>query len=354
VADERETCRIQLSGAPPGLAGFAADLASESGLTVPRAGLAAEALAVARGIGPAPRHIGAPAISPGLSVSAALCLVTGHLADVILYWAPAAQRGETPEPVHQMRVAVRRLRAALWLFRRVAAGPAFAAVGEGLKDLALRLGTARDWDVLLGGTGPAVQGAFPDDARIAALLAAAGRKRAAAYGDLRDYLQGDAWRLLSLRLALVPTLQTWRDLDDAAQAERLGAPVEDLAAPCLTRAQRRLREAGAEFSSLPPAALHDVRKQVKKLRYTTEFFAPLFGNKRVRRFLERLEDLQAALGTVNDGHVAAALMAQFGHGADRAFAAGVVQGYIAALSHNAAARAAKCWGKYADEEIFWH
>jgi CHAD domain-containing protein len=323
---------------------------------VPRAGLAADAIALARGEAPAPRHLGAPDVVPGLSVADALVLVTGHLADVILHWAPLAPIGEAPQPVHQMRVAVRRLRSALSLFRRAAAGASGAGwgdLGAQVKVLADRLGAARDWDVFTHGTAPAVRDAFAADKRVAALLAAAGRKRVAAYAALRDYLASETWRHLALRLALLPTARPWADAPDPAQAALLAGPASAYAAQALRRQYKLLTRAGADFAALSPDARHEVRKQAKKLRYAVEFVAPLFAAKPARRFLLRLETLQEALGTVNDAHVAADLMGQLGGGADRAFAAGAVQGYLAAHTAKAAAEGAKAWSKFARQEIFW-
>jgi CHAD domain-containing protein len=185
------------------------------------------------------------------------------------------------------------------------------------------------------------------------LLAAAARRRATAYAALGTYLQGDEWRRLSLRLAMLPTMQPWRDLGDAEQAELLAAPARDHALRTLDRVHRRVQQAGADLATLTPDELHTARKQAKKLRYATEFYGPLFPNKRVKRFLERLQDLQEALGAVNDGHVAASLMAQLGGGAERAFAAGAVQGYVAARRQKDASRAEKSWTRYLRQQIFW-
>ena len=95
-------------------------------------------------------------MAPGLNVDQAVVLITGHLADVILHWARTAPDGTAPEPVHQMRVAVRRLRTALAVFRRTAPEGALDSLEKELKSVARLLGGARDWDVFLGETGDAV------------------------------------------------------------------------------------------------------------------------------------------------------------------------------------------------------
>ena len=264
-----------------------------------------------------------------------------------------------------MRVAVRRLRSALAVFRRATAargaapGTAemFKELAGSLKSLAATLGAARDWDVFVAGTGAAVAEAFAGDKRVAALMAAAARKRGAAYVELHRFLGSAAWRDLALRLALLPVARPWEppeplpnERDEFGElrphdphASMLGAPAVVYAAQALQRSFRRVTAAGEDFEALSPEAMHEARKQAKQLRYACEFFAPLFAAKPARRFLERLEDVQEALGAVNDGHVAAALMAQLAAGPEARFAAGVVQGYVAAASAPAARRAGKAW-----------
>ena len=78
--------------------------------------------------GAQPAGPGAPEVPPGTSVGDSVALVVGHLTDVILAGVPAASAGETADAVHAMRVAVRRLRSALSVFRKVTEGPALQAL----------------------------------------------------------------------------------------------------------------------------------------------------------------------------------------------------------------------------------
>jgi triphosphatase len=353
VADERSLSRLRLTGEPRAATALALRLSEQVALDVPRAGLPAEALAVARGNPPPPRHLGAPHVPSGLPVEEALARVTSHLADVVLHWGRLVPEAETPEPVHQMRVGTRRLRSALAVFRRAAAGPTLSEISPALRDLAHALGAARDWDVFIAGTGEEVRAAFPDDKRVEALLAAAGRKRTAAYQTLRAMLASPAYRHLALTLALLPTQRPWLTEASAEQAEILATPVKDYAARRLRRELKKLRVHGEDISGLPAPELHEIRKQGKKLRYIAEFFAPLFPQKAVRRFLERMEKMQEAFGVLNDGRVAAQLMAQLNGGTDRAFAAGIVQGYVAACSRDVMKDIDRTWEKFLRQEPFW-
>jgi len=350
IAQDLPACRLILCGDPADMAALALEIGPHLRLAAPAASLAALATAFARGAAPAPRHLGVPRLPAGLTTREALAVITGHLADAILHWAPLVPEASGPEPVHQMRVAVRRLRSALSVFRR-AAGPQ-RELSLALKDLAARLGAARDWDVFVAGHGDAVGRAFPNDARVAALLAAARKRRAEAYAALTGYLDSPGWRDLALRLAVLPTLQPWNGMDDPVRAERLDSSAAAHAAHGLRQIHKQLRALGEDFDALPPEALHDLRKLAKRLRYVAEFFAPLFPAKPTRRFLDRLAELQEALGAVNDSHVAASLMARLG-GAERGFASGVVQGFVAASSASLAAGASRAWRKLQQQDCFW-
>jgi CHAD domain-containing protein len=85
-------------------------------------------------------------------------------------------------------------------------------------------------------------------------------------------------------------------------------------------------------------------------------FAPLFDRKETRRFLRRLTELQETLGALNDGAVATTLMTELAGarpGSDRAFAAGVVRGFVAARGGAARKEILAAWQKFRRLEPFW-
>lgn len=352
VTEERRASRLLLSGQAAVLARAAEHLAGALGVAPPSASLAALATALSRGEAPPARRTGAPHVSPGTSVAEAFAAVTGHLVDVVLHWGAEVPHAATPEPVHQMRVAVRRLRSALSVFRRAASGEALSAANADLKALAAVLGAARDWDVFLGGTGALLRDSAPADRRVAALLAAAARRREAAYDALRAHLAGAAHRRAALRLALLPLLRPWAEETDEAGAKALDADIAAYARKALTRRLRHVLAPGEDLLALPPPELHDVRKQAKRLRYASEFFRGLYAGKRVKRFLGRLEALQEVLGEVNDTHTTGHLLAQLGT-AGRGYAAGLAQGYAFCAARHARGDVAEAWQRFRAEPAFW-
>nr|WP_283949596.1 CHAD domain-containing protein [Limobrevibacterium gyesilva] len=364
----RRVCRLALAGPADATAALALELTATVPLSVPCASLAAEAYATARHTLP-PRRLGAPQIPPELSVGDAFAFACGHLADVIQHYAPLAATGPGPapegiEPVHQMRVAVRRLRSAMTVFRRAVACPELEAARAGLKALGGALGPARDWDVFVTGTGAEVAAAFPEDAGVARLLAAAARRRSASYDALRAHLGSAPFRALGIALAATAASRPWQrlapadvaaDADGAADTRMavLATDLQDYAAHALSRRFRRLLEPGEDISTLPEASLHAIRLHAKRMRYAAELFAPLYQKREVVRFIGRLTTLQDQLGHLNDGAVAAGLMAELGGSGGRNFAAGIVCGFVAARSHVARRKVDRVWRKLCRTGPFW-
>ncbi len=350
VAAEQPTCRLLLQGDAALLKPLAVELAGAVRLSVPRAGLAAAAVGVARGLEASPRHEGPPATTPGLHLTDNVAVLIGQLLDTMLHWSAGACAGVTPVPVHQMRVATRRLRSALTVLKHVAAFPDLAPLSAALRDTAARLGAARDWDVFLGGTAKRIELAFPDEPRVRALLAAARRRRHAAYAELRAYLSSAAFRELEVGLACASVLRPWERED--TPDPRLHQDTTVFAGMALDHQVKRVRRAGRGLATLSIESLHELRKDCKRLRYTAEFFLPLFPDKPARRFVKQLAALQEELGALNDGAVAGALMAHLGR-SERSYAAGLVGGFVAAGAMASRSQIGEAWKRFRKTPAFW-
>ena len=191
------------------------------------------------------------------------------------------------------------------------------------------------------------------------LVAAARRRRAAGDDALRGVLAGDRFRRLGITLAALAGTRPWQragiaDAEAAArQAEALDVSLHEYAARALTRRLRHLLAEGADISGLPDRTLHQIRLRAKQLRYGTEIFAPLYPRRDTKRFVRRLTSLQEWLGRLNDGAVAAALIAELGATGGRGFAAGVVRGFVAAGAGDARAEIERSWRKFRQAKPFW-
>jgi triphosphatase len=353
ITTEHPACRVHLSGDAQAVLQLALMLAGELHAEVPPATLAGEALATARATVPAPRRLGATTMPEGLGVAEAFAFVLAHLTDVVLHFAPAVVADISgPEPVHQMRVALRRVRSAVAVFRRMLDCPELQAANAGLKVLSARLGPTRDWDVFLTETAPAVSAMFPTEPKLVRLLAAAERRRRECHTALRDFLRSAEFRQLGIALAWLASAQTWHP----ALPEGADQPVSlrAFAADVLDRRLRKLLHSD-DLAGLPPPELHKLRLKAKRMRYAAEIFAPLHPGKAVRRFIHRLAALQDGLGQLNDRATAEKLLAELGGPAGRhAYAAGLVLGFAASgTTTEVLPRVMRRWEKFQRTAAFW-
>jgi CHAD domain-containing protein len=347
LQDEAPVARLALTGPAAEVSELALALAAELRLAVPARGLAAEALSRA-GVPVPARRLGAPDLPTGLAPGAAFAHAAGHLLGVLLHHAPAAAAGQVGEPVHQMRVALRRLRALASVFGDAVACPELDEVRPALKALAGALGPARDWDVFLGGTGRRVAAAFPQEAEVAALLEAAAARRAEAYAALATLLAGPELRCLGVRVAVLALARPWDGV--------VASPPDDTAAfgaAVLARRLRRVARLAGRFDEQPEAALHEMRLKAKRLRYAAEVFAPLFPGREAARFLRRLAALQEALGHLNDGAVATALMQALEPHGGAGLAGGLVRGFVAGRAGETRQEIAQAWKRLRKAGPFW-
>ena len=219
---------------------------------------------------------------------------------------PVARLGEDIEGVHQMRVASRRLRAALDTFGE-ALPPQLTGQRRELRWLARALSGLRDLDVQRERLAKAEPPIAPEGvAAIDAVLRpryAAAREVMFAALDSRRY---------------VVMLDAMSDLLHARPVPGTGEEPALAAAPAIVgRWRRPVRQAGAAINPKSPAsAYHDLRIDVKKLRYAIEFFAPLYGEP-AEVYARRVTDLQALLGDHQDASVTAALYVRLAEEEDK-------------------------------------
>ena len=249
-----------------------------------------------------------PDVAAGMSVASAFQAIARSCLRHFRANETVFRANENPDAVHQMRVALRRLRAAMSLFKRILADDESARLKEELRGLAATLGEARDLDVYLEKTLVPACDDTPDDRSLAELKVATERRRAAAYSRLRRALRAKPVRAFIAEVDAWIEGGEWLRNDAAKAAGRREAPIERFATRELARRAKRIRVRGRDLDRLSPDARHEVRIAVKKLRYAAEFFAPLYDGKgrakRSKAFRSALSDLQDHLGELNDIAVA--------------------------------------------------
>ncbi len=229
------------------------------------------------------------------------------------------------EYVHQARVALRRLRAALRVYRRACVLP--QPLLDELRTLVDSLGATRDWDVLCSETLPAIAEHYDDKPAWQEWMANLETHRARVRANMRETLANarpGAWLL---------AIQNWlhhRGWRAAAPEVRLlqMAPQLDAARRILKKGHRGIIERAREFECLSPPERHALRIAMKRQRYAAEFFQGLFKARRQARYLCLARDIQDSLGRANDAHVAVTLLDELD--ADASREAGFARGWLTA------------------------
>jgi CHAD domain-containing protein len=210
---------------------------------------------------------------------------------------PAALDGRDAEGVHQVRVALRRLRSILKVLGDATGSEKAAGFAEDAKWLA---GDARGWDVFLAETVPPVERGCADPSGFDAVRKAARPLQAAGYERARAALCDPRALRLPLALARWIEVKGWRPADPAPEAAD-EKPVSTLARDVLDRQFRKVLKRGRHFGRLDAEGRHEVRLAVKKLRYLSDFLLPLCTKeKKAAGFAKALSRLQDGLGRYND------------------------------------------------------
>jgi inorganic triphosphatase YgiF len=214
----------------------------------------------------------------------------------------AGVEAHLPEAVHQMRVGLRRLRAALSVFEPLLGDERSRSVKAELKWLTDELGPARDFDVLTRENAELAAARERHGLAMVALSAAAEQRRAEGFARAERAVTSERYRRLVNRLALWLAGGSWLTTTDelarVLRDERASAFVRRALDARARKVQKRL----ARLDTLDERRRHKLRIAVKKLRYASGFFASLFPGhgKRRKRWGSLLKELQRALGALND------------------------------------------------------
>ena len=352
----RPLCEVELelkSGEPRQFYEFAALVAEQSPLVLDMVSKAERAFHFAVGTAPAPVKMRPVALPAEVILDEALSqIILGCCSHFTANWA-ALRDGDDPEAIHQMRVALRRLRAALAMFKQAIPCAEFEVFRTEAKDLATAMGPARDCDALreLIEIGPMAH--FGEAKDFSMLLDALEARRRAAYTEARALLASKRPTIFVLKLSAFVARRGWRNALGAEQLAILTEPVGIFGAQALDRLYKRVLKRGKNLAALPDAARHQARIALKNLRYGAEFFAGCFIETRsASPFLRATAQLQTVLGAHNDAASADQFLSGR-HESEAARAAGVVTGWYARGAIIADERLARDWKDFRRIKPFW-
>ena len=294
-------CEIELelkSGPLPALFALARQLAERLPITLEHRSKAERGYALYRdGIAPPSKAVPVT-LSPGMSAGQAFHAIAAASLAQVQANEHGAANADDPEYLHQMRVGLRRLRSVFRLFGD-RLGEDVQSHDEALRTIAAALGPAREWDVLVTETLPAM----PDQPAQADLLAVCEQQRRKARSRSKKSIKTNTYNESMLALG------HWLVEPSTGSGAAWQEPAAAVAAHILAGCHARVLKRGRRLSSRTPAELHRLRIAVKRLRYAVEFFTDLFQVKAMARQRRLLAELQDILGFINDAAAVEALLA---------------------------------------------
>lgn len=299
----------------------------------------------------------APALKKSQGIPAALQAMIGSCLQHLQANVPGAIHKLDKEYLHQVRVALRRLRAALGMAEIFRPDTVLAALHEQVAALCTELGRSREWDVFVTQTLAPVCAHLPEHTGLREVLRTSENLREQHQARVQDILRSQDYQRFLLHFGAWLKGAYWR----TPVAPELTLP--HFAAQILQRRSKRVSKRGKPLAAPPPktgsgdgpedtSQLHALRIACKKLRYSAELFSSLYAEARTRRHLAALSRVQDILGMLNDIAVARRLLDELAAGTRHETIA-LVRGWIEHDYSERLAELREAWKYFSGQKTFW-
>jgi triphosphatase len=214
------------------------------------------------------------------------------------------RRGDA-EAIHQMRVGLRRLQAAISCFKDLLTDPESGQIKARSRWLRNQLGPARDLEVFVKEGLRPLQARQPQKQEaLATLRARIEKQRRQGLKLATATVRSERYRQFVLATALWLAGGSWCTASGAHRRARRDRNIVEIAKEVLDRRTKKMRKKLRLVDSFDAGQRHKLRIAAKKLRYCTEFFAALFSTRhqqvRQKKFSKILKAIQSDLGRLND------------------------------------------------------
>jgi CHAD domain-containing protein len=266
---------------------------------------------------------------------------------------PGALHNADEEYLHQVRVALRRLRVVLGMAKSLCADDAdLEVLHQQVATLCIELGRAREWDVFVTQTLAEMHEHFPErKSELKKIARGSEQLRQQQHALLKSALQSQNFQRLLLRFGAWMNGGYWNRVRNDKQFA-----LTDFAAYTLQKRSKQVNKRGRQLccqaGSTDARQWHALRISCKKLRYSAELFASLYAGSSTDDFLAVLGKLQDILGEMNDAAVAHRLLNELDTGAQHG-AITCMHDWIDSNLSKGIARFNKYWKKFSGKKEFW-
>lgn len=210
---------------------------------------------------------------------------------------------EDIEYLHQMRVALRRLRSAVNIFHQAFPSTEVLSIRKDLKWLANQLNPARDWDIFVTETIPCIAGHFPQHTGLFLVLDTSKTIRKKYNEVAHISIKSRRYTRLMLNISIwLTSIDQSEEVETKAQAHNASQPTDTrtFITTLMAELYQKILETGKNPSKLDAPTLHTLRIYIKKQRYISEFFQAFYPSRAYKQYIDLLAYLQDLLGSIND------------------------------------------------------
>jgi CHAD domain-containing protein len=240
-----------------------------------------------------------PLLDPLLTIHEAVRRLLFHQYRIVLINVEEAVKAADSEALHDLRIAVRRMRAILRAFSKLLKPTSAERINMDLQRLNRVLGIARDLDVWIGFCSKeSVAAQFTGHRLWAGFVAHQLELRRLQQATVRRHLHGAGFSGLRLRVGRFLRAE----LPKAARSEP-PMPLERPARRALAKNLRQVQKLAHLRHSRSPEKIHRLRIALRRVRYLSGFFGDVLG-KPVQRLLKRAHAVESAIGRIRDADLA--------------------------------------------------
>ena len=259
---------------------------------------------------------------------------------------PGAVQKLDEEYLHQVRVALRRLRVVLSVAEAFRADGELGGLREQVAVLGVELGRLREWDVFVTQILAPMRARLPQQAGLRGVLRASEKLRGEHHAAVERRLQAQDYQRFLLHFGAWMHGSYWREpIADGLTLPRFAEQILD-------KRSRQVDKRGKHIATADAEQLHMLRIACKKLRYSAELFVSLYDAHQAKRYLAALTTLQDTLGMLNDMAVAQHLLDELGAGAQHE-SIRLIRGWIERDYKDKGVKLNKAWKKFSGQKAFW-
>ncbi len=346
----RDICEVEIelrSGAPAFLFDIAAQLLEQVPLHIEPRSKAERGYILSGAVIPEPLKAAHAAIHKHQTAGEAWnAIMQTALVQLVANVPGFLENAHDTEYLHQLRVALRRLRTGVLLTKSL--GLEFPDWDQSLRESLHTFNPARDWDVFLQETlsevlripGESLWNRPGKDTTFAQMRDVAAHARQRAQALLLKPLFTKLVLDIGRNLLITPVDKQMRD-------------TKTWAGMILKKHWHILQKRCHGFAKLDSSERHRARIAAKKMRYTAEAFAPLYG-KRANHFITALAAFQDELGHENDIHIGIQLLRKLPKkSVTHSFELGRLSGTLEFEATRHASSSNSAWKQLASSKLFW-